>query len=315
MMRKQIKVDVLVPIFNDSSHISNFFDSVDSIKDPYLKKFLIHFIFVDDGSSDDSLDILLKERKKRKYITVVEFSRNFGKEAALFAGINISKGDALIVIDVDLQDPIELIPKMLRKWNFNEFDSVIAVRSTSLGSEAGLRRIVSRLYLRFFNFMSPIKMNLNVGETRLINRKMVTVFNTLQEKSRFTRGIFQWIGFKCAEVNFIRKPSPDKSRFTVAKLISLGINGITSFSVKPLRIVTFLGFFGSFFSILLAIFIVILRLTSIVSIPGYSSTILLILFGSSIQLFCIGILGEYVAKNLEESKNRPIYIVRNIFEN
>jgi glycosyltransferase involved in cell wall biosynthesis len=314
-VRNQIvQVDLLVPIYNDSSKLDNFFEKFTAVRTELAPSVELKLILVDDGSGDSSLERIIELARIHKQVAIIELSRNFGKEAALFAGISFSCADALILIDVDLQDPIDLIPRMIDVWINTNCDSVVARRSQSKGSENGIRRKISRLYLRVFNKLSSVQIDRNVGETRLINSKMIESFKLLDESTRFTRGLLQWLGFKTEYIDFNRKVSPEKSRFGAGKLVKLAIDGITSFSIMPLRLVAAFGFIGGFLSIFLGITVIFLRLFNVVSIPGYSSTILVILFGSSIQLFCMGILGEYVGKNLEESKNRPVFIARNIYK-
>jgi glycosyltransferase involved in cell wall biosynthesis len=282
------------------------------IRETLRPNIALALIMIDDGSQDNSIPEILRISRNKKNITLIELSRNFGKEAALFAGISYSTADALILLDVDLQDPISLVPKLIETWLSTNCDTVVARRSQNQLGENGLRRKVSRLYLKFFNKLSAIQIDPNVGETRLINSIMISTFKKLEESNRFTRGLLQWLGFNTVYIEFDRLESPEKSRFSAKKLIGLAIDGITSFSIKPLRLVAILGFLGAFISVLIGVAIILLRLFKIVSIPGYSSTILVILFGSSIQLFCMGILGEYVGKNLEESKRRPVFIARKI---
>jgi glycosyltransferase involved in cell wall biosynthesis len=304
-------VDILVPIFNDVSKLERFEIAYMELLPTIPAQYQLSLIFVDDGSSDQSLQNLIEMSSRVPRCTVIELSRNFGKEAALAAGYGISNGEAVICIDVDLQDPIELIPRMLEKWNFDEFDSVIAVRSQTEG-EKGFRRFISRLYLTIFNRLTDMGIELNAGETRLINRKMVLSFNQLGESVRFTRGIYKWLGFRTACIEFVRLKSPEKSSFTTRKLLQLGWNGIISFSALPLRLVSIAGIVGSCLTLFLCVLVVALRLFSIVTIPGYSSTLLIILFSSSVQLFCMGILGEYIGKTLLEVKRRPIYLIREV---
>lgn len=306
------RIDILVPIFNDFSKLNNFFSQFLKMRRSLLAKYEINLVMVDDGSTDNSCESIKIFGANYGGVLLIELSRNFGKEAALFAGIQSSNADALILLDVDLQDPIELVPRLLETWNESKSDSVIARRNIGGLSEKGFRRIISKIYLKIFNSLASIRIDTNVGETRLINSKMIQAFKKLDESNRFTRGLFEWMGFKAEYVNFDRLPSPEKSRYSVTKLFKLAIDGITSFSIKPLRLVAYLGFFGWFLSILFGIFVIFLRLFDVVSMPGYSSTIMVILFGSSLQLLCMGILGEYIGKNLEESKRRPVYIAREI---
>ncbi|MEO0015606.1 MAG: hypothetical protein RL589_87 [Actinomycetota bacterium] len=314
MQNYAIHVDLIVPIYNDCSKLDNFFEKYAMVREQMSPEIDLKLILVDDGSKDGSIEIITRHANDVRGVTLIELSRNFGKEAALFAGITHSQSDALILIDVDLQDPIELVPRLVKTWIEKECDTVVARRSQNKSGENGVRRKVSRIYLKLFNRLSSIQIDVNVGETRLINSKMIKSFKLMDESTRFTRGLLQWLGFKTEYIDFDRLVSPEKSRFGFIGLLKLAIDGITSFSLIPLRLVAALGFFGGFFSIMLGITIVILRLLDVVSIPGYSSTILVILFGSSIQLFCMGILGEYIGKNLEESKRRPLYITRNIYQ-
>ena len=303
------KISIIAPFFNEEESLPIFLEEVLNIVEE-LAEYNFEIIFIDDGSTDNSLVFLKEKAKENKNIIVLELSRNFGKEAALTAGIDIAVGSAIIPIDVDLQDPPNLIKKMIKKWKSGS-DVVLAKRENRL-NENFLKRISASFFYKIYSvFVGNSKIS-NVGDFRLIDKRVVDNIKNLKEKNRYMKGLLSWPGFSSAEIPYTRnKRKAGKSKFTFLKLLNLGFEGVTSFSVLPLKFFTFIGFIGIIFSFFFAIIILLQKIFYQNFIEGYAFLILLILFFGSLQLLGIGILGEYIGKIYIETKNRPIYIIKN----
>jgi glycosyltransferase involved in cell wall biosynthesis len=310
---KNIKLSLVVPVFNESETVSLF---VDRIKSVFDKCFAIKFelIFINDGSSDDTLVRLLDMQKKHYEIIIVDLSRNFGKEAALTAGLNMASGDVVVPIDVDLQDPPELVVQMIEKWR-EGYDVVLAKRS-SRDSDTWAKRKSAAWFYRFYNKISEPKLPENVGDFRLMDRAVVDALKTLPESRRFMKGLFAWVGFKTVAIEYTR---PQRiagiTKFNGWKLWNFSLEGITSFSTDPLRIWAYLGGLIAIISFLLGIFTVLKVFLHGVDVPGYASVIVAVTFLGGLQLVGIGIIGEYLGRSYIESKRRPVYLVRRVYEN
>jgi glycosyltransferase involved in cell wall biosynthesis len=304
-------ISLIIPVFNEQDSIKIFLDSVNQI----FKKnfsFRLELLFVNDGSTDNTLENLREAQNSDNRITIIDLSRNFGKEAALSAGLEIATGDCIIPMDVDLQDPPELIPEMIKRWK--EGYEVVLARRNDRSSDSLAKRLSSSLFYKAYNKIAKTKLPENVGDFRLMDRAVVNAINKLSESQRFMKGLFAWIGFRTTFVDYTRPiRNAGKSKFSGWKLWNLAIEGITSFSIEPLRVWTYFGFFISFLSLLFAIFIVIKTVLFGIDTPGYASLAVLIIFLGGIQLIGIGILGEYLGRTYIESKNRPIYIIRSIY--
>jgi len=305
-------VDIIVAIFNDESKIGRFFSEFDVLRESLSSEYQLNLIFIDDGSTDKSLQTLVHLKGNSSNILIIELSRNFGKDAALTAGLMQSTSDIAIPMDVDLQDPLTAVPLMLKSWNSGDVDVVLGVRIPSVG-EKGIRRWASRAYSRIFTFLTGISSEQNVGEFRLMSRVVVDAFKQFQESDRYIRGLFSWLGFRTSKIEFIREKSEVKSHFNFTRLFQLGIKGIVSFSAAPLRLALYIGLFGSLIGFALALLILYLKISSEIVLPGYTSTMLVIVIFSSLQLLVVGILGEYIGKILVEVKHRPLYLIRNKF--
>ena len=303
------KISIIAPFFNEEESLPIFLEEVSNIVEE-LNEYNFEIIFIDDGSTDNSLVFLKEKAKENKNIIVLELSRNFGKEAALTAGIDIANGSAIIPIDVDLQDPPNLINKMIKKWKSGS-DVVLAKRENRL-NENFLKRISASFFYKIYSFFVGNSKISNVGDFRLIDKRVVDNIKNLKEKNRYMKGLLSWPGFSSAEISYTRnKRKAGKSKFTFLKLLNLGFEGVTSFSVLPLKFFTFIGFIGIIFSFFFAIIILLQKIFYENFIEGYAFLILLILFFGSLQLLGIGILGEYIGKIYIETKNRPIYIIKN----
>ena len=303
------KISIIAPFFNEEESLPIFLEEVLNIVEE-LVEYNFEIIFIHDGSTDNSLVFLEEKAKVNKNIIVLELSRNFGKEAALTAGIDIAVGSAIIPIDVDLQDPPNLIKKMIKKWKSGS-DVVLAKRENRL-NENFLKRISASFFYKIYSFFVGNSKISNVGDFRLIDKRVVDNIKNLKEKNRYMKGLLSWPGFSSAEIPYTRnKRKAGKSKFTFLKLLNLGFEGVTSFSILPLKFFTTIGFIGIIFSFFFAIIILLQKIFYENFIEGYAFLILLILFFGSLQLLGIGILGEYIGKIYIETKNRPIYIIKN----
>ncbi|WP_374089697.1 glycosyltransferase family 2 protein [Methylomicrobium lacus] len=272
----------------------------------------IEIICINDGSTDQTLQKLIAQKNaapKHLSIRIIDFSRNFGKEAALTAGVEHARGDAVIPIDTDLQDPPELINALIAKWK--EGYEVVLAKRCDRTSDTWLKRKTAKWFYRLHNSISHPPIPEDVGDFRLLSRAAVDALKKLPERERFMKGLFTWVGFKTAKIEYVRlSRKAGDTKFPWLKLWNFALDGITSFSTVPLRIWSYLGFFISLFSFAYGSAIIVRTLVQGVDIPGYASLIVIILFLGGLQLVGIGVLGEYLGRIYMETKNRPIYIIR-----
>ena len=309
---KKILISILCPCYNEEAVLNLFFEKISEVAAKIPEQF--EFICVNDGSKDKTLEILKNHAKKDSRIKVIDFSRNFGKEAALTAALDFCKGDAAIPIDVDLQDPPELIAKMIEKWH--EGFEVVLARRIDRSSDSFLKRTTAKMFYRLHNLISNPELPENVGDFRLIDRKVIDALKILKESHRFMKGLFAWAGFKTFTLDYKRNVrSAGTSKFNGWKLWKLAIEGITSFSTAPLTLWLYLGGFIAFSAFAYGFWIFIRTIIFGIDLPGYASLICLILLFGGLQLFGIGILGEYLGRTYVETKQRPIYIIREVYEN
>jgi glycosyltransferase involved in cell wall biosynthesis len=304
-------ISIVTPFFNEGLGVELFHRAMSSALDG-IADFNFEFVCVDDGSTDQTLLQLQKISELDKRFTIIELSRNFGKEAALTAGLDAARGDAVIPIDSDLQDPPEIIPAMIREWQ-KGVDVVLGRRSNRL-TDTALKRTTANLFYRVHNFLSPIEIPSNVGDFRLMDRAVVEALKQLPEQFRFMKGLFAWVGFRTGIIEYARQSrAAGKTKFSGWKLWNFAIEGITSFSTAPLRVWTYIGVVIGLLSLLYAGIIITRTLTLGVDVPGYASLLVAVLFLGSLQLISIGILGEYVGRIYIESKRRPRYVVRRTY--
>lgn len=302
-----LQLSVVVPCYNEEAVISKFLTKIQSTLDPIGITY--ELLFVNDGSKDKTLELLLEARDRDERIKVIDLSRNFGKEAALSAAMAHAVGQAVIPIDADLQEPPELIPEMLKKWE--EGYEMVTARRTCRESDGFFKRTTARSFYKLFNLISRTQLPYDTGDFRLLDRKVVEAFLLLPERKRFMKGIFAWLGFKQTEITFARDARvAGKSKFSPWKLWSFGISSIFVFSVIPLRIWSYVGTVVSSFSFLYATFLIARTLIWGRDVPGYASMMVVLLFLGGIQLIGIGVLGEYLGHVYEEVKKRPLYLVR-----
>lgn len=303
-------ISIIVPVFNEEDAIAPFLEKTKAVLSYARLSFEI--IFVNDGSTDSSLSILLDFAKTDHRLKIINFSRNFGKEAAISAGIDHATGDALIPIDVDLQDPPELIPTMIEHWR-SGYDVVYGLRM-SRDSDSFTKRTSATLFYKIFNYLSPLKIPPDAGDFRLIDRRVAEVLRNIPERNRFMKGLFSWVGFKSIAVSYDRpNRKSGKTKWSTWKLWNFALDGILSFSTLPLRIWTYIGVTIAILSFLYGSYIVVRTLIFGIDLPGYASILTIILFLGGIQLISIGILGEYIGRVFIESKNRPLYVIESIF--
>ena len=299
-------ISIIAPCYNEEETIEPFLRRIEEIlaqiNEPY------EIVFINDGSKDNTLNVLLNAKQNFKNIRIINFSRNFGKEAALTAGLDKARGEAAIPIDVDLQDPPELIKELVAKWR-EGYDVVLAKRADRT-SDSFAKRVSADLFYKLNGKISNVDIPNNVGDFRLMSKRVVEALKQLPENQRFMKGLFAWVGFKTIAIEYVReKREAGQSSFNGWKLWNFALDGITSFSTLPLRIWLYIGALVSFLSFLYGSFIILKTLIFGVDLPGYASLAVIMLFLGGIQLIGIGILGEYIGRIYSESKRRPSYII------
>lgn len=304
-------ISIVVPFYNEDKCIGKFHKAISTIMDS-VPDVNFEVICVNDGSKDNTLNQLILLFDLDKRFKVIDLSRNFGKEAALTSGIYAANGDAVIPIDADLQDPVDIIPILISEWEKGA--EVVLARRKDRTSDSFLKRKTAEMFYSIHNYLSNLKIPNNVGDFRLIDRKVVEALKQLPERQRFMKGLFAWVGFKTVFVDYTRDiRSAGSTSFTFWKLWNFAIEGITSFSSLPIRVWSYVGFIFTFLSFLYAFFIIIRTIIYGVDVPGYASLLVVLLFFGGLQLLTIGILGEYIARIYIETKQRPLYIVRKIY--
>ncbi len=304
------QLSLIVPVYNESSNLDLFYERVLKVLKPLNLSYEI--LFIDDGSKDDSLEKLLEIRGRDSNVKVVQFSRNFGKEIAVSAGLDLAEGKAAIPIDADLQDPPELIPSLLEKWK-EGYDVVYAKRTKRMG-ESWLKRWTASLFYRLIAKMTNIDIPEDAGDYRLLSRAAVEQLKRLRERHRFMKGLFTWVGFKQTAVFFERDPRySGKTKWNYWKLWNFAIEGITSFSYIPLQAASYLGLLVSVFAFFYGVFIIAFKLLHGIAVPGYASLMAAVLFLGGIQLLTLGILGEYIGRIYDEVKQRPLYVIHKTY--
>ena len=299
-------VTLLIPCYNEEESLPLLYDTLVPIMDD--ARYDWELLFINDGSTDHTLSAIQALRGKDPRISYIDLSRNFGKERAMLAGFDYAQGDCVVILDADLQDPPSLVPEMLRYWE-EGYEDVYAKRR-SRGKEGWLRKKLSLAYYSLLQKTTRVEILQNVGDFRLLDRKCIEALKQIRENERYTKGMFCWIGFKKKEILFDRGDRVvGKSSFNFASLFNLGIDGITSFTTAPLRMSTILGFIISLGAFLMMMFFLLKRLIFGDPVQGFSALIVVILFLGGIQLLSLGIIGEYIGRIFNETKNRPVYLV------
>lgn len=302
------KLSVVVPCFNEQEAVPIFYNEVKKILVTLKEEYEI--IFIDDGSSDKTLEEVKELSEKDKCVHYVSFSRNFGKEAAMYAGLKKATGDYVVIMDVDLQDPPSLIPEMLSAVRSGEFDSA-ATRRTNRKGEPPVRSMFARLFYKLMRYFSDIDIVDGARDFRMMSRTMVDAVLSVSERGRFSKGIFAWVGFRTKYFEYKNvERSAGKTKWNFRKLFLYSLDGIVAFSTKPLVLASITGILFLFLSFLFIIFIIVRKVLFGDPTAGWPSLVCIILFVSGIQLFCTGILGQYLAKVYLETKQRPLYIAK-----
>ena len=302
-------LSIIAPVKNEEEAILPFIERVGAILDDVARQDGWEILFVDDGSTDSTLGAIVAANMRDPRVRAISLSRNFGKEAALSAGLDHARGSAVIPMDVDMQDPPEVLPEMIAKWR-DGYEMVFGVRRCR-ESDGFAKRVTAGLYYRAHNWVSSDKIPENVGDFRLMDRKVVDVIRKMPERNRFMKGLFAWAGFRQAAVEYDRAEREHGStKFNYWKLWTLALDGITSASTVPLRIWSYVGALIAFFAIGFAGWLAIETMIFGNAVPGYASLMTSVLFLGGIQLISLGVLGEYVGRILTETKQRPLYVVR-----
>ena len=315
MSRNLPKLSLVIPMYNeDVQVISKLKEGLGTLQKLIEESFILEVIFVDDGSHQKFKFDYLRILNSEGNWVLVTLTRNFGKEAALRAGFVYSSGDAVIPIDADLQDPIELIPEMLRLWNIESYPVVLARRS-SRASDSFFKRFFANSFYRLITKISEIEIPSNVGDFRLLDRRVVTELIKMPERNLFMKGMYAWLGFNYTIIEYPREArTHGRTKFSFFKLIKFALDGIVSFSSLPLRIWSVLGLFVAFLSMTYSTTIIILKLMGKIEIPGYASLVVISLSALSLNLICFGVFGEYLSRMFIEIKERPHYIVDSVHQ-
>lgn len=305
-MMDKFKVSVVIPAFNDQANVRALVERLNQVLSRYRD---YEVIFVDDGSTDNTLEIIQMLSEQNERIKYLSFSRNFGHQMALKAGFDHVTGDCVITMDADLQHPPELIDQMIQKWK-EGYEIVYTVRDDT-PSTSFLKKATANFFYKFINSISNIKLDMGVADFRLMDKCVIDVFKNINESSLFIRGMVSWVGFRQCQIEY----TPDirfagESKYSLKKMFLFALDGITSFSIKPLHVTTLLGAFMSLLSFLYGIFAIYMAIFTGMVVPGWTSVIISVLFIGGIQLLMLGILGEYLGRLFIESKRRPQYIIR-----
>ncbi|MFR2570576.1 MAG: glycosyltransferase family 2 protein [Clostridia bacterium] len=301
------KISVIIPAYNEEESLPILYDRMEQLIQT-MPNYEFEILFVNDGSKDRTIELIKEMRKKDNRICYVDFSRNFGKEIAMIAGLDYATGDCAIFMDADLQDPPELIPELVKYWE-EGYDDVYAKRKSREG-ETWLKKFTSKMYYRVLQHFTKIEIQKDTGDFRLLDRRCINALKKLRESQRCTKSMYSWIGYKKKEVLYDRDSRvAGKTKWNYIKLVDLAIDGITSFTTSPLRLATFIAI--PTFIVLFIYFIYVIAKCFVINdvIQAYQAIILLILFFSGIQILLFGIIGEYLGRIFNETKNRPLYLV------
>ncbi|KNH21394.1 glycosyltransferase [Priestia megaterium] len=310
-MSSIVKYSIVVPVYNEEEVIHETYrrltEVMRSTKEAY------ELLFVNDGSRDRTAEILKEYSEQDPAVVLLDFARNFGHQIAITAGMDYARGEAVVVIDADLQDPPELILEMIEKWK-QGFDVVYAKRTKRKG-ETYFKKQTAAMFYRFLRAMTDIDIPLDTGDFRLLDRKVCNQMNSIQEKNRFVRGLVSWVGFKQTAVEYERDERlAGESKYPLKKMLKLSMDGITSFSYKPLKLASYAGVTLSGIGFIYLLVVLYLKLFTDSTITGWSSLIVIQLFFSGIILIILGMIGEYIGRIYDETKNRPLYIVREKYQ-
>lgn len=302
-----VRYSVVIPAYNEQAVLGECYRRLtkvmESIGDSY------ELIFVDDGSRDKTAAIISELCEKDSHVRLISFSRNFGHQIAVTAGMEASTGQAVVVIDADLQDPPEVIPQMIDRWQAG-FDVVYGKRISREG-ETVFKKLTAKLFYRLLKALTNVEIPVDTGDFRLIDRKVCDVMNGLTEQNRYVRGLVSWVGFRQIAVLYHRQERfACETKYPFKKMLKFAIDGITTFSYKPLKLATYVGFLVSFFSFLYLLMVIYLKLFTDRTVSGWASTLSVSLIFNGVVLIMLGIIGEYIGRIYDEAKNRPLYVIR-----
>ena len=301
------KISIIIPAYNEEESLPFLYERLERLMDS-IKNYEFEILFINDGSKDNTLNLIKEYREKDSRISYVDFSRNFGKEIGMIAGLDYATGDAVIFMDADLQDPPELIPEMIKYWE-EGYDDVYAQRRTRAG-ETFLKKFTSKMYYKVLQALTSVPIQKDTGDFRLLDRRCVNALRKLRETDRNSKSMFSWIGYKKKAVMYDRDPRvAGKTKWNYKKLVDLAIDGITSFTTSPLRISTYIAIPTFLALFVYFIYVIIKCITQDVAIQAFQAIILLVLFFSGVQILLFGIIGEYLGRIFNASKNRPLYLV------
>ena len=306
-MEEKKLITILIPAYNEQDVLEMLKERLDNIINK-IENYNFEILLVNDGSKDKTLEMLKELREKDKRYNYLSLSRNYGKEIAMIAGLDYSRGDAVIIMDADLQDPPELIPEMIKYWE-QGYDDVYAKRRSRKG-ESFLKKFTSKMYYAILQKFTRIEIQKDTGDFRLLDRRCVEALKQMRESQRYTKGLFSWIGYNKKEILFDRDPrAAGKTKWNYGKLIDLSIDGITSFTTSPLRWSAIIGIVTSIAGFIYMLVIILKTLIYGVDVPGYASMMVVILFLGGIQLIFLGVIGEYLGRAFYETKGRPLYFI------
>ena len=300
-------ISILIPAYNEEAVLGKLYTRLSALADTQ-KGYNFEFLFVNDGSKDKTLEVIKDFAEKDTRVSYVNLSRNFGKEIGMIAGLDHVQGDATVIIDADLQDPPELIPQMIELWE-EGYDDVYAKRKSREG-ETWFKKATSRLYYKTLQNLTHIPIQKDTGDFRLLDRRVVEALKQFRESQRNTKAMFSWVGFHKKEILYDRDPrAAGETKWNYLKLVELAIDGITSFTTAPLRISTYAGLAVSVFTFLYLVYLVIRTVFFGTDLAGYPSMMAVILFLGGVQLLSLGVIGEYIGRIFNESKQRPLYLI------
>lgn len=304
------KISIIVPAFNEEDSLPLFRKELCKVIDSFVDRYDFEVVFVNDGSRDDTLKILKQFHNEDNRMNFIDLSRNYGKEIAMLAGFDFVTGDCAIIMDADLQEPPEIIPQMIDKWEAG-YDDVYGKRRSS--QQSAVKRVSSKLYHRMLENISDVDMTIDAGDFRLLDRKCINAIKTLRESQRYTKGMYSWIGFKKSPVEYdIQSRAAGSSKWNFTKLAHLAVNGITSHSVVPLRLASYLGLLVSFIAFIFMIYVLVKSAIWGDPVAGFPTLLTVILFLGGFILLALGIIGEYLGRIFIETKQRPPYFVNSI---